>query len=222
MKICCISDLHGRLPKSLPKHDLLVIAGDICPLENHQTYYQRKWLREDFQKWWASMNSPAGIGCWGNHDVFAEVENNKSLGFEYEERVLAITDLMVIHHEGLNIFLSSFQNPFGVGWSFNLNEVGQKRIFDQVPDNIDIIVSHGPVFGYGDRAKRFKQPGYEDTGSKALLELVDRVKPKLVVTGHIHSGYGKYQHNETVIVNASIVNEQYKMVNEPIIVEIEC
>jgi Icc-related predicted phosphoesterase len=42
----------------------------------------------------------------------------------------------------------------------------------------------------------------------------------LVVAGHIHSGYGRYQIGETIFVNAAFVNEQYIPSHEPIVVEL--
>lgn len=77
------------------------------------------------------------------------------------------------------------------------------------------IVSHGPPYGYGDVTKRG-----ERTGSKALLNAIDHIKPKLVVCGHIHEAYGKYKRGETTIFNASICNYTYQPVNKPLEFEI--
>jgi len=222
-KICCISDLHGRLPKQLPEHDLLCIAGDICPLENHNPAYQKLWILKEFYEWWKEIKSPRAIGCWGNHDIFTEDLNYYKLVFDAQTKPLMISDYQCVNNVaklGINAFLSSYQTPFGQGWAYNKYDDDMRRICEQVPDNINVIVSHGPAYSYGDAARRWKQPGFELTGYKCMVELMDRIKPKLFICGHIHSGYGVYQHGETIVVNASLCNEKYQLVNEPIIVEI--
>ncbi len=221
MKICCISDLHGRLPRVLPSCDMLLIAGDICPLENHTTIFQKMWLKEVFKDWWAGLDSPIGYGCWGNHDLFAESPHEDEVRvFRSEGRELAIHKASpAIDKSGLSLFLTSYQLPFG-NWAFNAHEKELAAIYDEIPVGTDIIVSHGPPYSYGDKAPRRGGKGFELTGSKALLEAIDRVKPKLVVTGHIHQAYGVYDHNGTKIVNASILNADYKMANDPVMVEV--
>ena len=45
-------------------------------------------------------------------------------------------------------------------------------------------------------------------------EALDRVRPRLMVCGHIHSAYGAYRLGDTDVVNASLVDDQYRPVNE--------
>ena len=55
MKIVCISDLHGYLPTEMPKGDVLVIAGDICPATDHSAVFQQAWLSTEFNTWLDAM-----------------------------------------------------------------------------------------------------------------------------------------------------------------------
>jgi Icc-related predicted phosphoesterase len=52
-----------------------------------------------------------------------------------------------------------------------------------------------------------------------LLDTIGRVKPKLVICGHIHGGYGVYNLGDTLVYNVAHVNEAYQPVNP--VVEIE-
>jgi len=57
----------------------------------------------------------------------------------------------------------------------------------QIPDDVDVLVTHGPPKGVLDRV-------FDGThvGCEHLLEAVqNRVKPRVHVFGHIHEGYGK-------------------------------
>ena len=51
-----------------------------------------------------------------------------------------------------------------------------------------------------------------DTHTKYRLLKV----PKLHVFGHIHEGYGLTKKENIIFVNASVVNENYDIVNKPI------
>lgn len=214
MKIVLISDTHGQLP-SLPEHDLVLHGGDICPLYTHQLLFQQLFFNTNFKSW-ARDNCKQLIGTFGNHDFIGAKVTDETI--KYSNVLIKAKGL--VEYNGISIYLSAYQLPF-YNWEFNRTEFELEKIYADIPVGVDIIVSHGPPFGYGDKAhRRNANPDYEHVGSHALLETIERVKPKYVVTGHIHNGYGIYQHEETKIVNASLVNEKYKLVNQPISIEI--
>lgn len=72
-------------------------------------------------------------------------------------------------------------------------------------------MAHGPPHGYGDRTRR--PSGYEHVGSTAMTTTLDRVRPRLMVCGHIHPAYGSYRLGDTEIINASLVDNEYRPVN---------
>jgi len=59
-----------------------------------------------------------------------------------------------------------------------------------------------------------------EAGCPQLLKAIDRVKPILHVAGHIHEGYGASMAGNTLCVNASSVNLNYKQTNNAIVVDI--
>jgi Icc-related predicted phosphoesterase len=83
--------------------------------------------------------------------------------------------------------------------------------FALIPDDTDIVICHGPPRGYGDHTGR--ADGQPHAGSTALTEVLERIQPRLMVCGHIHSGYGRYQLGETEVVNAALVDNDYRPVN---------
>lgn len=61
-----------------------------------------------------------------------------------------------------------------------------KAKWDLIPNSTDVLVTHGPPYMILDR----NLEGLF-TGCQQLREaVVDRVKPRLYVFGHIHEGYG--------------------------------
>src|SRR5262245_5858818 len=82
-KVCLTSDWHGTIPQELPEHDLLVIAGDICPDFMHRRIVGRQlrrfngeqeqlaWLRRRFLPWCEQHCAPI-LFIAGNHDFVFE------------------------------------------------------------------------------------------------------------------------------------------------------
>jgi Icc-related predicted phosphoesterase len=85
-----------------------------------------------------------------------------------------------------------------------------------IPENTDVLVTHGPPFGVLDKS----HPTTAHLGCEELAKAVEQIRPRLHVFGHIHGGRGESTSNETRFVNASVVNEAYRLVCEPQVVEI--
>lgn len=72
MKVTAISDLHGNLIDIEPC-DLLLICGDISPLDIQRDYIQMtKWIFNEFQEWIMKIDCPTIILTPGNHDFWFE------------------------------------------------------------------------------------------------------------------------------------------------------
>ena len=102
---------------------------------------------------------------------------------------IAIDSLLEI--DGLKIWCSPWSNEF-MRWAFMKPAADLEELYAQIPAGVDILVSHQPPYGYGDQmpADAATQIAAEHVGSQQLLAAIDRVKPRVVVCGHIHLGYG--------------------------------
>lgn len=86
--------------------------------------------------------------------------------------------------------------PFGP-WSYDFTEEEAQKMLAAC-DACDVLVSHSPPFGAVDVSSRGKQ-----LGSTAVRAAVERLRPQLVVCGHIHESGGKQaQIGPTLVVNA--------------------
>lgn len=77
---------------------------------------------------------------------------------------------------------------------------------------VDIVVTHTPPKGLGD------SDDYAHRGCEALLELLDKYKPRYLIHGHVHMRYGaqlprEIDYNGTRIINAC---ERYVLDVEPV------
>lgn len=210
MKINCISDLHGFLPsiEEVSNCDLLLIAGDFSP--SPRAEYE--WTYQSFVPWLQEVDKKTKIiSVAGNHDRM--YESNPELipkGDYWTYLQDSGTEF-----KGLKIFGSPWQKIF-YDWAFNLTEIGLARKWKLIPDDTDILITHSPPYGYMD----FSIHGNEHCGSPSLLERVREINPRLHVFGHIHEGYGQYNFDKTIMVNASHVNNKYEPINPIIAIEL--
>ena len=86
-----------------------------------------------------------------------------------------------------------------------------------IPEDTDVLVTHGPPSGILDKA----HSSTAHLGCEELARAVEQIGPRLHIFGHIHGGHGQATSSGTLFVNASVVNEAYRLVNEPQIVEID-
>lgn len=218
MIIQCISDLHGQLPQ-VPPADLLLIGGDILP--HGSLLFQAEWLCTTFSIWLSSLPCGEVVAVAGNHDWLFERRPHlvpRVLPWHY----LQDSEVTVC---GLRIYGSPWQPRF-LDWAFNLDEPELARKWARIPEGIDILLLHGPPHGYGDLAPPLitdvndPRVNPEHVGSPSLRDRILEVRPKLTVFGHIHEGYGVYEVDGLKLVNASLMDGKYNMVNKPVQVEL--
>lgn len=202
MRVCCVSDLHGHMPE-IPECDLLLIGGDIVPTTAHEPAYAAGWLEHVFRPWLDGIPARHVIGVAGNHDFI----------FQRAPGIVPYLPWVYLQDSGTEV--GGFKvwgtpwQPVFFDWAFNLPEVSLAERWAMIPDDTDILLLHGPPHGIGD----FSTYGNVHTGSPSLLQRIEQVQPRLAVFGHIHSGYGAYRIGETIALNASLVDEQYKPAN---------
>jgi hypothetical protein len=110
MKVIALSDLHGHLP-AIPACDLLIVAGDVCPVNDHTVDRQVRWLRGPFSDWLNSAPAELAFGIAGNHD-FALRETEVGLDLPW----LYLCD-NGMDYCGLKVYGSPWTPTFG-SWAF--------------------------------------------------------------------------------------------------------
>ncbi len=232
MKIIALSDLHGNLPEQLPACDLLLLAGDLCPLQSHDFAFQAGWLDTEFREWLYEQKARRIVGVAGNHDFVFERAPHllpRDLPWRYLQDA-------GFNWNGVKIWGTPWQ-PWFWDWAFNGDPERLQRQWRLIPDETDILVVHGPPFGYGDGIPENLSPqppspdrrggqggsgsGVRHAGCPWLLERIQEIKPKLVVFGHIHEGRGEWQLGPTRLANVTLVDEAYEPVYPPWTCELE-
>lgn len=208
MKFVAISDTHCRHRSiKLPKADVIIHAGDL-------SNKGEKVEVVDFLDWFGELDYTHKIFIAGNHDFYFEREKKKKIEDIIRGNVTYLNDSGVTIN-GINIWGSPV-TPWFFNWAFN-RERGKpiQKHWQMIPEDTDLLIVHGPPYGILDQVINERHVGCRD-----LLERLKVVKPKVVVTGHVHESYGVMKQSGIKFINASILNESYELVNKPIVFEL--
>ena len=215
MKITLISDTHNKhkyITDDLPGGDLLIHAGDISSMG-----YEHE-IRE-FCKWYNSLDNYTNkVFIAGNHDWGFQINTEKVKEIlDFYGNITYLQDKEVLVGEKLVSIYGSPWQPEFYNWAFNLQRKGVelKEKWDNIPSNTDILITHGPAYGYVDKVIGRT----ENLGCELLTERIKQLKPKIHVCGHIHSGYGYTFDGDTHYINASVLNESYIYYNKPLTID---
>ena len=214
MKLVCISDTHGdHGAVRLPPGDVLVHAGDVTA---HGRGTELDWLR--FLDWLGSRDFAHRLFVAGNHDRYAERFPARAARLAREAGVTLLDDSGCLV-EGLRFWGSPITPRFH-DWHF-MREPGPdiERHWAMIPDDVDVLVTHGPPLGVLDQVER-SDGTFERVGCPSLARRVAEVRPALHLFGHIHEGFGVLERGGTRYLNVSTMDRGYRIANPPVVVDL--
>ena len=217
MRITLMSDSHCKHKQcslDLPGGNLLIHAGDISSMG-----YEHE-IRE-FCAWYnKQVTYDHKVFIAGNHDWGFQdnVEKTKEILDFYKNINYLQDDLYLTgqddsdYNDRVKIWGSPWQPEF-LNWAFNLprNGVELEHKWSLIPPDTDILVTHGPAWGYVDQV--IGRPDH--LGCELLADRIKEIKPKIHVCGHIHSGHGYVFDGTTHFFNASVLGEHYTYQYKP-------
>lgn len=196
MRLVCVADTHLFHDERfvVPDGDVLVHAGDLC---------RRGDLDEltEAARWLATLPHRHKVIVAGNHDwafqrsaaTARELLRSMVPGAVYLEDEAAELD-------GLRFWGSPWQPAFH-GWAFNLARgAALAAVWAKIPEGVDVLVTHGPPDGIGDRSG---WDGEERAGCADLRARVAELAPRLHLFGHIHQDGGFWREGATAFANVT-------------------
>ena len=239
-RITGISDTHNKhnqLEGKLPGGDILIHSGDITSLG-------RKDEVKRFIKWFSRQEYKYKIFIAGNHDMTFDSEKllrDKLAHFEsrteYDtecaigkpqwlidmledlDRDTFYLENSAIEFDNIKIWGSPYSPSFGYGWAFNKDRGHDiNEVWNTIPMDTDIVITHGPIYGYCDRTSNTNT----NVGCADLYHRLHEVKPHLHFSGHIHEAYGwgtmpyKDEWGDIYAFNGCSCNLRYEVYNPPI------
>jgi Icc-related predicted phosphoesterase len=209
MKIFGISDTHGKHEQvQIPEGtDMLIHAGDFSntklpAMNSNEVNLFLIWLEQQPVKY--------KVIIAGNHDT--SIEARFLTKKDFKDRGIIYLEHESIEIEGIKIFGSPYTPEFN-NWAFNRSRNKLGRTWDSIPDDIHVLITHGPPKGILDSAERGRN-NHEHVGCSALLKRVLKIQPKIHIMGHIHhnednlnNGLFKLLNCKTIFANVSCVKD---------------
>ena len=160
----------------------------------------------------------------GNHDITLDSEfyNEHGLYFHNQypqdaaacRRLLADFTITFLNHESAEITLKresgprttfkifgSPYSPAGGLWAFGYQPSDASTLWDQIPLDVDIVLTHTPPKYHCDESGEHRAAGCE-----ILRQSLWRIRPQLAICGHVHEGRGA----ERILWDLHSPNVKYK------------
>lgn len=242
MRITHISDTHNKhkqLNGKLPGGDILIHSGDISSLGrerevagfikwfnqidnythkifiagNHDMSFDSEKLMQNKIDYFDGKRS-----VWeteGLNHIPAEGKPewlNEMLAVDLTPSVFYLENNFV-YLDDIKIWGSPITPSFGYGWAFNKDRgYDINEVWNQIPTDTEIVITHGPIYGYCDRTSNTN----ENVGCADLYHRLNEINPHLHFSGHIHEAYGYAQTKWGYAFNGCSCNLRYEAIQQPI------
>jgi Icc-related predicted phosphoesterase len=228
IRFVCISDTHTMADKILiPEGDVLIFSGDF-------SFSGQLSEVEKFKSFLCTLPHKYKVVIAGNHDLSFDKEKYHKFSKYHDTEegfpesiddfknsfIEGVDGLFYLENSSVNLLgykiYGSPYTPTYFNWAFMKSDDELLNIWKEIPDDTDIVITHGPPMYIGDLTAM-----NINAGSLTLLkELQNRIKPKYHIFGHIHEGYGVYSDGLTTYINCSTMTLEYIPENFPIVFDL--
>jgi Icc-related predicted phosphoesterase len=198
--IVCISDTHQlHRAVDIPGGDILLHAGDFTMFSKSAAAIL------DFNEWLGELPHRHKIVVPGNHEFFLEAEPaRRSL---LSNATVLVNECVTVM--GLKIWGSPITPLYGGAFG-QRSPADRAALYASIPADTNILITHGPPQGILDNG----------SGCQGLRETVDRLKPQMHLFGHVHGAHGIISNEDTVFVNAALLELSGGIEKAPIVLRI--
>ena len=231
MRICAISDthtLHRRL--TIPECDVLIHCGDF-------TFLGKQEEVSDFRDWLVEQPADRIIVIAGNHEITFDPGMDE---FDPGIKSIITKEPKITYLENSSVTIDGIKfwgtpwTPRFFDWGFNGVEGDDAifvtyrddserfrpldEVFAEIDDDVNVVISHGPVNGMVDRNSEDGR-----CGSVAMARrMQDLPGLKLSLCGHIHEARGiGTALNDVMFCNVSSVWRDYETMAPPAVIDLD-
>ncbi|KAL4960479.1 metallophosphatase domain-containing protein [Aspergillus stella-maris] len=186
-----------------PYHHIVAIAG------NHDVLLDEGFLEKYPERRYGDSRSRGDLD-WGrvvyleNEDITAEItltpnsedgtdakDNAQNSNNEPHSLSLSSTSTSPQKTRKLKIYGTPLTPQYGISAFQYPSSLSEEIWENKIPADTEILIVHGPPRLHLDFDPNIQGGGLRHTGDAYLTSEIGRVRPRLVVFGHIHVGYGR-------------------------------
>ncbi len=195
-RILVVADIHGefekfsRLMDRMKEHtfDLVICPGDFTDMYNTPEGYSQLDISELVVQKLLSLGRPV-LCIPGNHEPYDILDVFDEYGVNLHEKVRQISGIEFVGFGGA-------ATPFNTKFEPTEEEIrhGLEKRLREIKGKF-ILVTHNPPFG----TNLDKIETGEHVGSKAIREIIEKEKPTLAISAHVHEAGGTDKIGDTVL-----------------------
>ena len=197
MHILHLSDTHSkhRLLQNLQSADVIIHSGDVSFAGSEDDIM-------DFVEWFIALPHKYKIFIAGNHDDCLFGANIDGLPENCFYLCNSEVKIEGVKFYGVPMFMED-----AMSGDYDKN-------IQKIPNDTDVLITHQPPYCVLDSSANITY------GDRNLLQTVLKIQPKYHLFGHIHDAYGIEKNDNTLFINAAVLNEHYEISNKPILLDI--
>lgn len=214
LDIAFFSDTHGNHRSlKIPNANTIVFCGDSCVNDGSDKSIEQS---IDFILWFSLLPHRRKLFVPGNHDFLVEeILKNKTwekyphLKEAFEKIEFLIGDCAIIEKDGKKLKIYGHPCvPYREGMRANAFAVKRKNMKKhvQIPEDVDVIVTHFPPWGVGDYNTQITRDYTGDSGDLYLRCVSEKLNHKCHVFGHSHNGVGTYRLSGEYVTTGRYIN----------------
>ncbi|UJR33258.1 hypothetical protein I4U23_020713 [Adineta vaga] len=227
VKIVTIADTYNHYCNREFDRKIRQIQGDILIHAGNFSNGQTTSEIIDAIAWLCSLyNFKYKIFIAGNIDgIILDGVHPKDLQDKYKELNPRSKNVFYLENNmmnflGINIYGCPYTSKHYGGFQYLPESQEARKLWEKIPHNCDILISHGPPAGIWDKTSKG-----EHIGCHVLRDAIEqRPSLKAIIFGHVHSSYGSTQIDKKWFINTSQYHGifHYDKENQPYEIGIRC
>jgi Icc-related predicted phosphoesterase len=214
MRLCHVSDTHGKFPRLYGRYDAVIHTGDLFPNsaavmsgnKNLEMSFQLKWLRESLTEIKSWLGGHPFLYVPGNHDFL----NSALMEFELRSIGLEAFDLTdkLLTFRGVNFYGFPYVPYISGMWNYECQVPEMQKEVDKMVEVInnnpvDVLACHGPPYKMLDLTMGNEIVGNQVMNTALDYKVKNEMLPSYYLCGHIHEANGMSVRNGMMVSNAA-------------------